>query len=119
MSMSFLRNVTADGHSPAARLLARIPRKALLVSLVLTLALSNVHAPNFAPAMGLSLAALFLAGFGLLLTVLAAWVLSQTWQEKEGQGAPWRAGILRKRQGSRLRLVNSLDPAFDSSLSLS
>jgi hypothetical protein len=54
MSVSFLRNVTADDHSPAGRLLARIPRKALLVSLVLTLALSNVLAPNFAAAMGLS-----------------------------------------------------------------
>ena len=111
--------MTADDHSPAARLLARIPRKALLVSLVLSLALNNVLAPNFAVARGLSLAALFLAGFGLLLTVLAARVLSQTWQEKEGQGAPWPAGHLCKRQGSRLRLVNSLDPTFDSSLSLS
>lgn len=124
---------------PAARLLAKVPRKTLLVSLVLTFALSNVLvglAPNFTAAMaarlvgglahgllwttmapfvsrvvpadkvgkalaivfsgnslGLAIGAplgtalgtlfgwraafLFLAGFGLLLTGLAAWLLPQ------------------------------------------
>jgi predicted MFS family arabinose efflux permease len=57
---------------PAARLLTRIPRKTLLISLVLAFALSNVLVgltPNFAAAMGTA-SFLFLADFGQLLTGL-------------------------------------------------
>lgn len=71
---------------PAARLLARVPRKTLLVSLVLTFALSNVLvglAPNFTAAM----AARLVGGLahGLLWTTTAPFVSRVVPADKVGK----------------------------------
>ena len=71
---------------PAARLLARVPRKTLLVSLVLTFALSNVLvglAPNFTAAM----AARLVGGLahGLLWTTMAPFVSRVVPADKVGK----------------------------------
>ncbi|MDR6558214.1 putative MFS family arabinose efflux permease [Arthrobacter pascens] len=71
---------------PAARLLAKVPRKTLLVSLVLTFALSNVLvglAPNFTAAM----AARLVGGLahGLLWTTMAPFVSRVVPADKVGK----------------------------------
>ncbi|MFC9351548.1 MFS transporter [Arthrobacter sp. NPDC057013] len=71
---------------PAARLLARIPRKTLLVSLVLTFALSNVLvglAPDFAAAMGGRLVGGL--AHGLLWTTVAPFVSRVVPADKVGK----------------------------------
>ena len=71
---------------PAARLLARIPRKTLLISLVLTFALSNVLvglAPNFAAAMGGRLVGGL--AHGLLWTTVAPFVSRVVPADKVGK----------------------------------
>jgi predicted MFS family arabinose efflux permease len=71
---------------PAARLLARIPRKTLLISLVLTFALSNVLvglAPNFAAAMGARLVGGL--AHGLLWTTVAPFVSRVVPADKVGK----------------------------------
>ncbi|MEW1820885.1 MFS transporter [Arthrobacter sp. NPDC080031] len=71
---------------PAARLLARVPRKTLLVSLVLTFALSNVLvglAPNFAAAMGGRLVGGL--AHGLLWTTMAPFVSRVVPSDKVGK----------------------------------
>ncbi|APX01178.1 MFS transporter [Arthrobacter sp. QXT-31] len=71
---------------PAARLLARVPRKTLLVSLVLTFALSNVLvglAPNFSAAMGARLVGGL--AHGLLWTTMAPFVSRVVPADKVGK----------------------------------
>ncbi|WP_087874530.1 MFS transporter [Arthrobacter globiformis] len=71
---------------PAARLLSRVPRKTLLVSLVLTFALSNVLvgiAPNFAAAMGGRLVGGL--AHGLLWTTMAPFVSRVVPADKVGK----------------------------------
>jgi predicted MFS family arabinose efflux permease len=71
---------------PAARLLARIPRKTLLISLVLTFALSNVLvglAPSFAAAMGARLVGGL--AHGLLWTTVAPFVSRVVPADKVGK----------------------------------
>ncbi|MFE4541548.1 MFS transporter [Arthrobacter sp. NPDC056727] len=71
---------------PAARLLSRVPRKTLLVSLVLTFALSNVLvglAPNFAAAMGARLVGGL--AHGLLWTTMAPFVSRVVPADKVGK----------------------------------
>jgi predicted MFS family arabinose efflux permease len=71
---------------PAARLLAKVPRKTLLVSLVLTFALSNVLvglAPNFAAAMGARLVGGL--AHGLLWTTMAPFVSRVVPADKVGK----------------------------------
>ncbi|MBT8161650.1 MULTISPECIES: MFS transporter [Arthrobacter] len=71
---------------PAARLLAKVPKKTLLVSLVLTFALSNVLvglAPNFAAAMGGRLVGGL--AHGLLWTTMAPFVSRVVPADKVGK----------------------------------
>ena len=71
---------------PAARLLSRVPRKTLLVSLVLTFALSNVLvglAPNFSAAMGARLVGGL--AHGLLWTTMAPFVSRVVPADKVGK----------------------------------
>lgn len=71
---------------PAARLLARIPRKTLLISLVLTFALSNVLvglAPSFEAAMGARLVGGL--AHGLLWTTVAPFVSRVVPADKVGK----------------------------------
>lgn len=71
---------------PASRLLARVPRKTLLVSLVLTFALSNVLvgiAPNFAAALGARLVGGL--AHGLLWVTVAPFVSRVASADKVGK----------------------------------